>query len=291
MTFARRKIDLTFQLGTGAFGETGFNTVTVSGLRVQASITKAGGTTLGEAQVRVYGLTPTLMNELSSLTRQIMMQRQNTLIITAGDDEAGMGVVFQGTIADGWRDLNAAPNSVLHVIALAGLFQKLKPVPPSSYPGSADAATIMASLAEQMGLSFENNGVSVILATPYLPGTAFDQAQRVADAANINWIVDAGVLAIWPRGGSRGGAIPLISPETGMVGYPAHNGVGIALTTLYNPSIRAGGTVQVRSEIPNACGQWFVTALTHDLESETPGGQWFSRFQGAPLYNTNVLPK
>jgi hypothetical protein len=30
MTFAKREIDLTIRLGTGTFGSTGFNTVTVS---------------------------------------------------------------------------------------------------------------------------------------------------------------------------------------------------------------------------------------------------------------------
>jgi hypothetical protein len=291
MAFARRKIDLTFQLGTGAFGDSGFNTVKVSGLRVQAHITKAGGASMGSLDMRVYGLTPMIMNSLSSLTTQIMMQRKNSVILSAGDDVSGMCVIFEGTIADGWVDLNSSPDSALQIKAFSGLIQALEPAPASSYPGSADAAVIMASLATQMGLKFENNGVSVILSTPYFPGTARDQAMECADAANINWFIDDTTLAIWPKGGSRGGAIPIVSAGTGMIGFPAHNGTGIAVQTLFNPTISYGNTVQVQSVIPNACGNWFVCALYHELESETPNGQWATHFQGAPLYNVNVIPQ
>ena len=34
MSFTRKRIDVTISLGTGTFGETGANTVTLTGLRV-----------------------------------------------------------------------------------------------------------------------------------------------------------------------------------------------------------------------------------------------------------------
>jgi hypothetical protein len=71
MAFVRRKINLTLELGTGAFGESGTNTVTVSGLRVQANIEHAGGVSMGVASVRIHGLTQSLMNQLSSVTRNV----------------------------------------------------------------------------------------------------------------------------------------------------------------------------------------------------------------------------
>ncbi len=290
MTFAQRVIDLTFTLGTGSFGDSGANTYNISGLRVKAEITKAGGVVMGEAHLKIYGLPPSVINPLTALTSQIMMQRNNSVIISAGDSIDGMGVVFEGTISEGWADLNTQPDSILQITAFSGLLQKIQPVPPSSYPGTADVAVIMASLATQMGLQFENNGVSVKLWTPYFPGTAVEQVRRAADAANINWIIDDTTLAIWPKGGSRGGAIPVISAETGMVGYPAYNGVGISVTTEFNPTIYFGNTVNVKSDILNANGNWFVYSLKHNLESEVPGGEWFTHFMGAPLYNTFVLP-
>ena len=283
MSFVRRKIELTFQIGEGTFGETNFNTVTVSGLRVKSVITKAGGASMGEAQLRVYGLTLSLMNQLSALNRANMVIRRNRLIIAAGDDEAGMSTVFDGQIALGQIDMSGMPDSALVVIAYAGLLDAVQPVAPASYPATVDAAVVMANLAKQMGYSFENNGVSVILATPYFQGTARDQAMRCADAANINWVIDNGVLAIWPKYGTRGGTVPLISPDTGMVGYPSYSEVGISVTTLFNPFINYGETVEVKSSLEFANGRWNVFNISHELESELPDGIWFTKFTGSPI--------
>ena len=62
----------------------------------------------------------------------------------------------------------------------------------------------MSSLASQMGYTFENNGVTVTLP----PGTHFrgslrNQAVACVNAARIEWVIDNGTLAIWPRGSSR----------------------------------------------------------------------------------------
>lgn len=282
MSFVKRRIGLRFQLGTGVFGDTGMNVVDLSGLRVHAHVIKAGAETLGECHLSVFGLTPTIMNQLSALANYDMVVRQNTVIVSAGDD-SNMSVVFEGTIAEGWADLNAAPETRLQVVAYAGLLQKLKPVSPTSYPNGADAAVIMQNIASAMGLNFENNGVSVQLAKPYFPGTAWEQARNCAEAAGINWTIDKGTLAIWPNPGHRAGVPPLISASTGMVGYPAYTGVGIGVRTLFNPLINPGGTVKVDSSISNACGTWYVTDVSAELQSEEPGGAWFTDFQGRVL--------
>lgn len=289
MTYAKRKIDVTFLLGTGAFGETGFNTVTVSGLRVQVHIVKAGGDSMGEMRMRIHGLDPTVVNELTAITQYVMMARKNRVIVTAGDDVNGMGIVFKGDIAQGWADLNSAPDTALEIIAFAGLFPKLKPTVPLSFPGPVSVDQIMQGIAQTMNVDFRNNGVSVMLSKAYFPGTAWEQARRCAEQANIEWTIDDDELAIWPKGGTRFGPKPIISPNTGMVGYPAYNGVGVSLTTEFNRQIRFGQTVTVQSSIKPACGDWFVFALSHDLASETPGGEWFTHLEGRPLYNLNAI--
>lgn len=240
---------------------------------------------MGQAAVRVYGLDPSKLRQLSALNSAIMYQRNNKIIITAGDDVSGMGRIFEGQIAVGQIDMNGSPDSALVLSAFAGLLNAVQPAPPSSYPGTADVAVIMQNLATAMGYTFENNGISVILSTPYLPGTLRDQAMRCANAANINWVIDNGTLAIWPRFGSRGGSVPLITPESGMVGYPTYSEMGIALKTIFNPFLILGQTVEVRSSLNFANGRWNIFNLEHDLESETPGGDWFTRFTGNPYSN------
>lgn len=307
MSYTQRHIDVTFQLGQGSFGESGQDTVRISGLRVSATITKAGGVSMSSLDMKVYGLTLSQLNDLSILGKPIIDVRRNIVTVTAGDDETGMATVFTGTIYEAWPDMAAAPDVYLHITAHSALLDAARPVPPSSYPGPTDVAVIMAGLAQQMGCSFVNSGVSVILHNPYYPGTAWAQMQAAAAAAHIYAVIDdlspsqapnssgdggdngtgqAGgrVLAIWPMDGSRGGAIPLISKDTGMVGYPTCTPNGIVVTTLYNPSITFGGNFEVQSILKVANGTWTVFNVTHELEAEVlENGAWFTHVEGTVL--------
>ena len=290
MTFTRKKIDITFRLGLGSFGESGTNTVTCSGLRVQAHIDKSFGPGVGEAAIRIYGLTPSLLNQLSALNQGEMAIRQNTVIISAGDDVSGMATVFQGQITLGQILLNTSPDTALMILANTGALAAVKTVPPTSYPGTADAAVVMQNLAYLAGLKFENNGVSMQLSTPYFSGAPLQQIRKCAEAgrAVFDFVIDDDTLAIFPRGGARGGGIPLVSSETGMVGYPNYSTsvYGIDVTTLFNPLIRPGGKVQVQSSLAVANGTWAVYNIQHVLESEDPGGQWTTRFGCSSLKNS-----
>lgn len=280
MALIQRKIEMTFTLGEGAFGETGSNNVTLGGLRVQASIIKAGGPSMGTANLRVYGMTLSLMNQLSTLGMAPTLIRRNAVTVTAGDNQAGMGVVFQGTITNAFADMNSPPENPFVVEAHTGLIESVVPIPVSSFQGSADVATIMQGLATQMGLAFENNGVQVRLSNPYFAGSAREQAKACAEAAGIEWIIDNLRLAIWPAGGSRRGIVPLIKAPA-MRGYPAYTSKGIALQTLFNPSVGFGSKVIVESDLKPACGEWIVYSLRHDLDSQVPGGKWFSALEAA----------
>ncbi|OYV45403.1 MAG: hypothetical protein B7X10_05785, partial [Burkholderiales bacterium 21-58-4] len=154
----------------------------------------------------------------------------------------------------------------------------MKPATPTSFSGSVNVSTIMSNIAAQMGVPFENNGVSVILSNPYLPGTAHQQAAAAARTAHINWTIDSeiGPLAIWNKGQSRGGVIPLFTPQTGMIGYPSYTQFGITVRAIYTPGNdpAMGKKVKVESSLQPATGTWVVYAASYDLTSQMPGGDW-----------------
>jgi hypothetical protein len=193
---------------------------------------------------------PSLMNQLATLGLVFNLVPKNTLTIMAGDDESGMSTVFGGTIWAAYGDYASQPNVPFHFECLAGAADAAIAVPASSFTGSTDVATIMSGLARQMGLGFENNGVSVKLSSPYLSGSAKVQAQKVADWAGIEWTIDDGKLAIWPKGGNRNTPnVPTISPSTGMISYPAFTQQGIIVKTVFNPQISFGSLIKVESSL------------------------------------------
>jgi Baseplate hub gp41 len=282
MSYLQRNIDVTFQLGTGSFGEGGYNTIKISGRRVMASITKAGRNSMGESQVVIYGMLQEHIDALSTIGVLPTGQRRNTIIVEAGDSTNGMSTVFVGTIVNAYFVGTAMPNASFVVIAYAGLIQQLLPISPTSIKGPVDVATVAKALAGQMSLDFEGNGVNIKLPTIYLKGAARNQMQSLADAANINWTIDNAKLAIWPNPGSRQLTSKLtISPENGLVGYPTFDVQGIQVTAEFNPALVYGTEVQINSTLKRAQGTWYVYTLYHDLESIVPNGKWFTRFLAA----------
>lgn len=297
-----RQINVTLTLGTGSFGQTGKNTVKLSNLRVVATIKKGGFPSLDAANIRVYGIQPSIMNQVSTLGIPISMVRLgNTVTVEAGNPTDGFSIAYYGYMHQCWQDFSEVPETSLQINAFGGYPAALQPATPRSYPGTADVATVMSGLATAMGMQFENNGVQVKLSNGYFPGTALQQAHDIARAANIELYVDTstanGTLAIWPKTGTRGGSIPLISAASGMVGYPKFSSNGMTFRTLYNPNIRLGAQIQMQSSLtfgvapttqttignqpggPN--GVWYIAAggdgaVSHSLSAQVPGGPWFT---------------
>lgn len=286
MTFVRRRIDLTLQLGTGAFGESGFTEVTLSGHRIQASIVSAIGPASGEAMVRVFGMPLARINEITSLNRAGEGVRNNRIIIKAGDDVGGMAVAFIGQIALSQFDMSDAPEVAVNILAYGNGLDPVRKVPPLSYTGVTDAAIVMHDIATLMGKGFENYGVSRIISKPYYKGSPWEMAQECIREADIEWNNgDDDTVVIWPKGGKRGDLVPLINAESGLIGYPHYASTAttgqLSVKTIFNPTLRTGNVVKVESGLKVANGLWQAYYIAHEIESEVPGGQWFTRFDGA----------
>ena len=88
--FTHKKIDLTFTKGRGTFAEGGKNTVKLSGLRVSANIVRSGGSSQGSADLRIYGMTLSKMNDLSTLGLRVSNDTysllNNSVLVEAGDE-------------------------------------------------------------------------------------------------------------------------------------------------------------------------------------------------------------
>lgn len=315
-SYAERAINITITLGQGSFGGSGQNTVKLTGLRSVVSILKGGFPSMDSAQIRVYGVQPSIMNQVSTLGIPLAMIRLgNTVTVEAGDSVNGMSVVYSGYMHECWQDFSEVPETSLQIMGYGGMNQSLTPVPPISFPGAADVATIMSGLATTMGMAFENNGVQVKLSNPYFAGTALEQMHAVARAANIEAYFDTtmpgGTLAIWPKNSTRATKNPpVVSAASGLIGYPLFESNGMSFRTLFNPNIMLAGKIQMQSSIGQAPttvndnsavpagtqsggpnGLWYVVApLSHDLSAQLPGGPWFTEVHCVRVPGTPGTP-
>jgi hypothetical protein len=295
MAFVERQLSVTFRLSGSRTFAGGNNQVTITNHRITAHVTNVGTPTGSTLSMTIYGMTLSLMNQLSTLGMVIQLVPKDTILVQAGDAGGQQNTVFAGTILNAWSDFQPAPEVAFHVQAQAGLADAVAPVPPSSFQGSADVATIMQGLAGKMtgstgkALNFENNGVSVKLSNPYFPGTLRQQAYALAKHAGINIEIANDTLAIWPSGKTREGTVPVISPQSGLqVGYPSFTPQGILVKTVFNPQLKFGGQFKLQgSQITPANNTWAINFIDLSLESQTPHGEWFSMIGG---YNPNFEP-
>ncbi len=266
-------------LGTGKFGSSNNDTITLQGFRATADIDKAGGMMMGTLRAKIYGVKQADMNSVTTLQWKPGSRIANTVEVFAIDGAAET-LVFAGNIVNAWGDYQNMPDVFLHIQAQSAFFNTLKAVPPRSFKGRVDVATVMGQIARDLGYTFENNGVTTQLVDVYLPNTGMEQAKDLARAAGCDLYLDDKILAITPPNVPRKVIIPLISSASGLVGYPTFDGVGVNFQTLFNPAITFGGSVKLVTDVQQAAGEWVVTSVGHRLESEKPGGAWFSNVRG-----------
>lgn len=289
-TFSQKLLEFSIQLASNTqtnqpntFSESGTDQVSITDKRASVRIQNSGAPSNSAAQVMIYGLSDSLMNQLSTLGMVLNLVPKNTLTIKAGDSETGLTAVFSGTIASAYADFAAAPDVPFILDCQSGLADATANIPPTSFAQQTDVAQIMSGFARQMNVGFENNGVTTQLPPSYFSGSIQAQLREAAAHAGINAeVVNGNVLAIWPKFGSRNTTrIPVIArpPDGSMIGYPSFTQQGILARNLFLPDIAFGGKVKIQTDVKallKANGIWTVFKLDLALDTQVPRGQWMS---------------
>lgn len=298
MAFVERRIRVIIQLanksGTNQPNKftNGSDTVTIDNERISVRVSNSGAPVNSTAQVKIYGLAPSLMNQLSTLGLVFDIVPRNRITILAGDLGGAMTTVFSGTINASYGDYAGQPDVPFHFECVQGGFEQVAPAPPTSFAGQAAVADLMSGFARQMSLGFQNNGVSAKLSNPYYSGSIKAQAQQCAQDANIEWGTDGINLFIFPRGGNRNTpSIPEISQEDGLlVSYPGFTQNGVMFKCLFTPQISFGSLVKVKSQVIQGVltsqsaqistlrvpkdSTWAVNKMDLALDALVPKGDW-----------------
>lgn len=264
------------------FDEAGADQIILQGYRATVICENAGWVQMGELRAEIFGMSQSDMNAITSYPLSITEATRNKIVVYAIDGKQE-SVVFAGNMVKAWPDYSRMPDVCFRIQARAAYSSALQTVAPRSFKGGSNVADIMRQIATSMGLVFENSGVNVMLSDVYLANTDLEQARDLAKAAGIELNIENNVLSIWPKGSYRNALIPLVSADTGLIGYPSFDGTFLIFDTLYNPSFITGGLIKVESDNLAAKGQWQILKMAHRLESEKPGGAWFSSVVGVAL--------
>jgi len=280
-SFVKRSLKFSFSLtGNAVFEGSGTNVLTLEGLRATATLRSAGAAFAPSASLQIFGMSQSDMNALTFLAFDPRGLNRNTVRV-----EADGRVAFVGQIIQAGPEYGAMPDVYLQVEALTGYIEQISPADVCSINGTASIVDVMQRLADAYGVKLENNGVTGTTSCTYLPSSLGEQLRTYAEHANIDLYRDADVIAITPKGQPRKVQLVNLTPTTGLIGYPTIDARGIQVRCLYNPGLRFGGSMHVESDSTGvldrlfprkANGDWWIYALDHYLQSETPGGAWES---------------
>ncbi len=295
MAFTTKHLQVDFSLVTGNF-QGGGNSYSASGLRIRADIVKAGGISDGAANIVIYGLPLSVMNQLCTFGQVLTTTGKNIVTVSAWEDGASPTVVFKGTITSASVDGQAQPNVGLHVEAFASALRERETRP-------ADLAARVAGCrnADEHGRAKGRTPVRKQRRQRQDPEPVPARNSDPADAClgrsgrhrTHRGLRRHGDLAVerQPAGRRRHRVgRQSFSPQTGLVAYPQFNSQGIVFRALWNPGIQYGAKITVQSSIQPACGQWVIYKLQYALACMEPNGPWFCDISAWPPKTAPTAP-
>ena len=277
-SFRRRKLRVQITLSKGQFKNGEGNSIIIDDLGITARIEKAGAPEFGKASVEIYGLSYNVMEQLSTLNMSPLFVRRNYINIFAGDEFSGLTQVFAGSITSASADLNAAPEVKFKIEARIGFWGSVIAQGQNVVQGVQPVSNFIEMQAKKAGMTFENQGVSSSVKNAVFSGSPIEQARQAAKQVGAELIIDDEKMLLIPNGKAvKKGDVPLLTANSGLIGYPTMTQNGIELKAIFNPNFRFAGLIEIKSLVPKTSGQWRITKLSHNLASNLPSaGQWES---------------
>lgn len=289
-SFIKRKMEVHITLDVGEFEE-GMNSKVFRDHGMTAYVEKLALPDEAKATIEILGMTMADMQYLTSLCPGglALVNKKNWVSVYAGDDSRGLSQIYSGAIISAVADFSAAPEIKFRIQAETGIWGRTQAQGPNAIAGTQSAATFIEGQAKKAGYKFENQGVTSQLTDCIFNGSPLQQAYQAARQVGATLILDDGTFYLLNRGMARDpDSVPLITAETGLLGYPSISNNGIVCRCIYRPDLKFGGLVKIGSFVPKASGTWRIVQLSHKISANIPGnGDWESNFTAYwPGYST-----
>ncbi len=287
----KKVIRATITLVGDTFDESGSNVLIYEGLRTSVVMRFGGGAIMPSAEVTAYGLSLSAMHKLMRIRWQDLNSMLNRIRIEAGEQGQPLTHVFEGNITFAYIDTSNAPEIALRISSMAGILEAYRPASQLAFPGETPVVRAISDICERMGYIFENNGVpeSLTMQNVTMGDTDMNKIRKLCRDYQIDLYVEYGLIAIAPRGAPRALRIPVLTPKTGLLGYPVPTIQGVDVRCLWDPMVRFGGIIRIADSLMETTnGDWRAFGVTTTLESEIPGGAWFMDIQATFRDASNV---
>jgi hypothetical protein len=276
-------------LPSGSFSDTDptQNTLIIGGddpnvvaLRIVGKLTKTTQKAPNTGELTIYNLAPT--------TRAKLQQKGLRVIIEVGYVSTGLPRIFVGDIrtVDHLRDGNGDLRTVLKLGDGERAVRYARAS--ESFAAGTSVGDVVRYCANAMGLALGNvEAQAARLSTPFyhgwtVHGAASSELARVLRAVGFSYSIQDGAIQILAPGETVSQSIPMVSPQTGLIGSPEMGSAekkdkpqALKFKALLMPEARPGGRVHVKSERYD--GIFKTRKVDHSFD--TMGGDWYSDYE------------
>lgn len=257
-------------------GKPGTTGLIVENLRVKFSIQKTSESAANSALINVYNLKPESRAFVENTGLNITLQVGYT---GTGPEDGLIENIFTGDIFRAATEKQDQDIVTCFECLDGGLALKTATVN-TSFSGGKTRAAVVDYLARELamahGLSY--NKLSIADSSQFVNGITLvgpvkQHLDTIVPTLGLVWYIrDGEVIITSPKNMDLPGAV-LVSKDTGMIGIPVKREQGLELTSLLNPRIRPGSTIQVVSvESAKLNGYYHVERANY--EGDTLEGNW-----------------
>jgi hypothetical protein len=221
-----------------------------SQMKVKFYVQRGDLQTPNSADVRIYNLNPQTAQKISGA--------EFTQLVIQGGYEGNFGLLFRGQIKqtprrgresakDSYVDITAADGDSAYNFSTTAISLKAEHTAPKD---------VVQTLIKGMGGI--PAGYIPQLSSNALPrgqvyfGLTRDCLRKFARDNDCTWSIQDGQIVFIPQTAYRPGEIPLITPQTGLIGVPEQTQNGLQVRVLVNPAIKIGQCIKLDSEINKA---------------------------------------
>lgn len=252
--------------------------VTLSQLRMTASVHQGQGVYNGELQLAIEGLPLDIMQRLTVIGFIKAQNIGNRITVYAGDSKVGLQMIFKGVIWQAFIDANRQPNVAIHIVAKAAIEEALS-TPPATSHKVIKVEQLFEELCNQTNLAFLNLNVALHAENIYLAGSTLDKINTLAAMTGVRFSIHNGVLSIWldsKKIETEKVIVSPTSPDATLIGYPTFSGNMLELRILFTSRLTYYTDITLESQIEVANGTWRPRQIVHEVQSRTHGGSWFT---------------
>ena len=227
-------------------GKAGGKGIELRGLKIAFDILKTDTETPNSAQISVWNL--------ADETAQQIRDEFDTVILNAGYVEA-MGMIYRGNIIQVHRRRDGSVDKVTEIACGDGDQAYQYAMVSKTIAAGASQKDILEAATGAMSEHGVEAGYVPDLGTNTLPrGKVIHRASRdvirdVCHTSGTSWSIQDGKLNLIELDKTLPGKAVLLTPSTGLIGYPEQTTEGVKVTCLLNAEIRVGGKIKIEGEI------------------------------------------